>query len=348
MMIKNYLFIFSIILPLYSYCQKNSDGKKIQLCAVGFWNVENLYDTINDRWKNDEEFTPSGANGWTTKRYKTKLDHLAETISLMAIDIVPDGLAILGLCEVENKNVVEDLVHSEKLKKRNYRVVHLEGPDARGIDPSFVYNPSYFKVLKTVAFPVKLFADTSHKTRHVLTISGVFMEEPVLIMVNHWPSRRGGELASRPNRQASAKVVRRISDSVMNAFPKTKVLVMGDFNDDPTSESIKKVIGTVADPKQSERNVFYNPMENLHQMGIGTIAWQDSWNLFDQILLSHGWISGNDNQWQYYGARVFNKDFLKRDFGKYKGYPLRTYNGQNYVGGYSDHFPVYIIIAREK
>lgn len=347
-MCKNYLLLCSLILPLCFYSQKLCKGKNFQLSAIGFWNVENLYDTINDRWKNDEEFTPAGTNAWTARRYQVKLDHLADVISRMATDILPDGLSILGLCEVENKSVVEDLVNSEKLRQRNYKVVHLEGPDARGVDPSFIYNPVYLKVTKTIAFNVKLATDSSHKTRHILGVSGFFMGEPVLILVNHWPSRRGGELASRPNRQAAAKVVRRISDSVMNVSPKTKIIVMGDFNDDPTSESVKKVIGTVADSKQSPGNLFYNPMENLHQMGIGTLAWQDSWNLFDQVLLSAEWVTGNYEYWQFYGARVFNKDFLKCDFGKYKGYPLRTYSGPNYTGGYSDHFPVYVVIAREK
>jgi hypothetical protein len=123
---------------------------------------------------------------------------------------------------------------------------------------------------------------------------------------------------------------------------------MGDFNDDPTNESVKKIVGTYADGQVPGNTPFYNPMEKLHQMGIGTLAYQDTWNLFDQILLSKEWMGGDFKTWQYYGARVFNKDFLKYDFGKFKGYPLRTYSGANYTGGYSDHFPVYVVIAKEK
>jgi hypothetical protein len=327
--------------------QKLDKDKNYFISAIGFWNVENLYDTLNDQWKNDEEFTPVGTNAWTGDRYRTKIAHLAEVIGQMATDVTPDGLAIIGLCEIENIHVVKDLVNSPKLKKRNYQVVHIEGPDARGVDPSFIYNPAYFKVTKAVSYAVQLVTDSSHKTRDILVVSGSFVGEPLTVLVNHWPSRRGGEAASRPNRNAAAKVARRIADSVMKANPQAKVAIMGDFNDDPTNVCIKDVLNCYGKLKDASDEKFFNPMEKPYKEGTGTLAWQDSWNLFDQIILNKPWVPSGYNTWQYYSVRIFNKPFLKSDFGNFKGYPFRTYSGGAYTAGYSDHFPVYIVIAKE-
>jgi hypothetical protein len=348
MTFKNFLFFFLLVFIFFARGQKLQKDKNYFISAIGFWNVENLYDTLNDRWKNDEDFTPAGTNAWTGPRYWSKIDRLAEVIGQMATDVTPDGLAILGLCEVENKNVVQDLVNSPRLKKRKYQIVHIEGPDARGVDPAFIYNPVYFKVTKAVSYHVRLSTDSTHKTRDILVISGFLYDEAVAVLVNHWPSRRGGELASRPNRNAAAKIARHIADSITSANPKTKVAIMGDFNDDPTNVCIKNIIGTYADIIDAVPDKYFNPMENLFKEGTGTLAWRDSWNLFDQILLNKPWISNGYDSWQYYTVRIFNKPFLKSDFGNFKGYPFRTYSGAAYTGGYSDHFPVFITIAREK
>jgi hypothetical protein len=318
------------------------------LAALGFWNVENLYDTLDDPRKNDDDFTPFGINAWTGDRYRVKIDHLAEVISQMATDVTPDGVALLGLCEIENKKVVEDLVASGRLAKRKYKVVQIEGPDIRGVDPAFIYNPDYFTLGRAVSYKVTLVTDATHATRDILAVSGLLAGEPVAVLVNHWPSRRGGEMASRPNRNAAAKVARRIADSISRVAPRTKIVIMGDLNDDPVNECVKKHIGTFAEITEASGDKYYNPMEKLYNKGIGTLAWQDSWNLFDQIMLNRNWISGDFSGWQFYRARVFNKPFLKADFGNFRGYPFRTYSGGAYTGGYSDHFPSYILIARLK
>lgn len=345
---KHCLFLPVFFLSAALFSQKLEKDKKYYLSAIGFWNVENLYDTLNDKWKNDEEFTPEGTNAWTGDRYRVKLDRLSEVISQMATDVTPDGLAILGLCEIENKSVVQDLVKTPRLKSRNYQVVHIEGPDIRGVDPSFIYNPTYFRLTRAVSYPVRLVTDSGHKTRDILVVSGLFVGEPLTVLVNHWPSRRGGELASRPNRNAAAKVAKRIADSVMKADPKVKVAIMGDFNDDPTNVCIKDVLGTYGDLKDASEEKFFNPMEKPYTEGIGTLAWQDSWNLFDQVILNKSWVPSGYRSWQYYQVRIFNKPYLKSDFGNFKGYPFRTYSGGAYTGGYSDHFPVYLLIAKEK
>lgn len=344
---KKFIALLLLVPALSVYAQKLEKNKNYYVAAIGFWNVENLYDTLNDQFKNDEEFTPAGTNAWTGSRYWTKIDHLAEVISQMATDVTPDGLAILGMCEIENESVVKDLVNSPKLKKRNYKVVHIEGPDARGVDPSFIYNPNYFKVTRAVSYPVKLVTDSTHKTRDILVVSGLFCGEPLTVLVNHWPSRRGGEMASRPNRNAAALVARKIADSVMTANPLAKIAVMGDFNDDPVNVCIKDVMGTYGDFKKADDKKFFNPMDKPYKEGNGTLAWQDSWNLFDQILLNKNWVPNGYSSWQYYSVRIFNKAYLKSDFGNFKGYPFRTYSGGAYTAGYSDHFPVYITIAKE-
>lgn len=331
-----------------SNAQVLEKNKNYYVSAIGFWNVENLYDTINDPIKNDEEFLPEGTNAWTGPRYWEKINHLAKVISEMAVDATPDGLAILGLCEIENKNVLQDLVRDPQLKSRNYQYVLIEGPDARGVDPALIYNPNYFKVLKTVTYRITLPTDSAHKTRDELVVSGSFGGEPLAVIVNHWPSRRGGELASRPNRIATAKMARHIADSITKFNPATKVVIMGDLNDDPDNESVKKYLKTANDVHKAHEGEYFNPMESLHKQGIGTLAWQDSWNLFDQTILSHAFLPTGYKTFQYYKAFVFNKPYLKSDFGNFKGYPFRTYSGGAYTAGYSDHFPVYMIIVKER
>ncbi len=326
--------------------------KKYVVAAVGFWNVENLYDTLNDPDKQDEEFLPDGVNGWTGARYKKKIEHLADVISEMATDATPDGIAIMGLCEIENKNVLKDLVNSPKLKARNYQIVHFEGPDARGVDPALLYNPKYFKLTKSVTYKVAVVTDTAHKTREQLVVSGLLNGEPLTVIVNHWPSRRGGELISLPNRISAAKVARHIADSVMKADVKNKVIIMGDLNDDPTNESVKKYIKTYGDLNRTRDDELFNPMENLYKQGIGTLAWEDAWNLFDQIIMNKPLVpidvATSYKTFQYYKAFVFNKPYLRADYGNFKGYPFRTYSGSTYTAGYSDHFAVFVLLMKEK
>ncbi|MCC6372167.1 MAG: endonuclease/exonuclease/phosphatase family protein [Bacteroidia bacterium] len=345
--LKTHVFCLFLLCFCNVHAQKLDKDKQYYISGIGFWNVENLYDTLNDKWKNDEEFTPFGTNAWTGSRYRTKIEHLAEVISQMATDVTPDGLAIVGLCEIENKSVVKDLINSPKLKKRNYQFVHIEGPDARGVDPSFIYNPAYFKVTKAVSYAVHLVTDTSHKTRDILVVSGLFVGEPLTVLVNHWPSRRGGEMLSRPNRNGAAKVARHISDSITTTNPQAKVVIMGDLNDDPVNDCVKKHIRTYADVKDAKVDEFFNPMEKPYKEGIGTLAWQDSWNLFDQIILNQPLVPNGFESWQYYKVKIYNKSFLKSDFGNFRGYPFRTYSGGAYTGGYSDHFPVFILMAKE-
>lgn len=339
-----YLLLFVSLLQ----SQTLEKGKNYYVSAIGFWNVENLYDTLNDPKKIDEEFLPEGTNAWTGKRYWEKINHMSKVIAEMASDATPEGLSILGLCEIENKNCLDDLVKDPQLKSRNYQTILVDGPDARGVDPGLIYNPKHFKVTKVATYRVTLPTDSAHKTRDQLVVSGSLFGEALTIIVNHWPSRRGGELASRPNRIEAAKVCRRIADSVTKLDPNNKVIIMGDLNDDPPNESVKTHLKTYGKLKDVKEDYYFNPMEALYKQGIGTLAWQDSWNLFDQTILNKSLLPNGYKSFQYYKAVVFNKPYLKSDFGNFKGYPFRTYSGGTYTAGYSDHFPVYVILVKEQ
>jgi hypothetical protein len=335
-----FFFTLFLLLGYIAAPQAPAAGNTI---VIGFWNLENLYDTLDDPIKNDDDFLPGGSYRWTGERYRVKIDRLSEVISLMGTEADPLGPSLLGVCEAENGSVLSDLIKSPRLAARGYSFVLVEGPDVRGVDPGLLFRPAQFGIRSARSFAVRLPYDTAHRTRDILCVTGVLMGEPVCVLVNHWPSRRGGELASRPNRIAAARMARRIADSVQRRDVSVKVILMGDFNDDPESESIEKYIGTNGDRDSKEG--YYNPMNGLYRKGIGTLAWQDSWNLFDQIILSRGWVNKQNESLQFSTARIFNRIFLRSDHGYFKGYPFRTYNGGNYSGGYSDHFPSYILIT---
>ncbi len=313
---------------------------------IGFYNVENLYDTL-DGPNNDEEYLPGSAKDWNAKRYAKKPEHLAKVLGEMAVDVQPDGLVCFGLCEVENRGVVEDLVRTGALTKRGYQVVHHDSPDRRGVDVAFVYNPKYFTLLNERAYRLRDPQDTTFRTRDQLVVSGLMDGDTVSVIVNHWPSRFGGEKVSLPKRILAAKLGRHIIDSLLARNANARILYMGDLNDDPVDPSVRKFLGTTGDKELVSANKLYNPMYDLFRKGIGTLAWRDSWNLFDQIILSPGLVSGQDGNLRYYGVRVFNPPYLRLSEGNFAGYPLRTYVGDNYQGGYSDHFPVYVILVRE-
>lgn len=324
--------------------------KQYQVLSGGFYNLENLYDTIDDPTKNDEEFLPGGLKNYNGKVYREKLDRLAEVISQLAVEKTPDGPAFLGVSEVENRQVLEDLVKHRLLAARGYRICHHNSPDERGVDVALIYNPKYFVPKRTHSLNVPLFSESGRpiKTRDILWVEGFLMGEKIHLFVNHWPSRRGGEEASSPRRQKAASVCRATIDSINVAEPGVKAIVMGDLNDDPMSPSVKKVLNSVGDPEKITDEKMFNPFEPFYKKGIGTLAWQDSWNLFDQLIFTPAWVTLPHNGWFFYKAEVFNRPFLTQKTGNFKGYPLRTYVGNEYQGGYSDHFPVIVYLYREK
>ncbi len=345
----NFFLLTSFLLLCITLPAQTIDKtKKYAALSIGFWNVENLYDTLNDPLKNDEEFLPSGTYAWNSPKYWTKIERMAEVISLMGIDAAPDGLVAIGFCEIENKSVLEDLAKAPKIASRNYKVVLIEGPDARGVDPAFMYNPKYFKFLSASSHTVPMVNDSNYHTRDELLVSGELMGEKIHFIICHWPSRRGGELASEPNRISAGKVARKIVDSLLKDNINAKVILMGDLNDDPKDVSVRKTLRTYKDPKRITTDEMFNAMESHFKKGVGSLAYNDGWNLFDQMIMTSSLVKGNYKDYQFYASRIFNKAFLCEDYGKFKGYPLRTYAGGTYRGGYSDHFPVFSVFLKEK
>jgi hypothetical protein len=327
------------------YSQSDKD-RKHKLASIAFYNVENLYDTIDSPNTSDFEFTPQGPNQWNSSKYFYKLDRLGEVISQLGGESNPDGPAIIGLAEIENRSVLEDLVKNKKLKRNNYKIAHFDSPDIRGVDLALLYNPVYFKLLNSKAYRLRMPDDTSFKTRDQLLVSGLLDGELFHFIVGHWPSRRNGQKLSNPKRIEAAKLGRKIIDSIISLDGNARIVYMGDLNDDPVNESVKDMLNTSSKIEKTKGGKLYNPMYELYNDGIGTLAWNDSWNLFDQIILSQPLINESQLDWQFYKVKVYNKEYLRQKDGNYKGYPFRTFSGGQYTGGYSDHFPVYVILKK--
>ncbi len=336
-----YLVIL-VILPVTVYSQNN-----YSVAAIGFYNLENLFDTIDAPDIMDEEFTPTGNKLWNSEKYNHKLSNMAKVISMIATDKTKDGLAILGVSEIENRTVLEDLVKQPELKSRRYNIIHFDSNDKRGIDLGLLFQSKYFIPTEAKPIPVKLYSGTERVfTRDVLYVSGKLQGEMVHIFVNHWPSRRGGEAKTAPWRAAAAMECKKVIDSLTAIDPMAKVIVMGDLNDNPDNGSVKKVLKTKSKIKDVEQDNMFNPMDDFFNRGIGTTAYRDSWSLFDQIILSYGWLPKDQKGLRFYKAKIFNKSFLVQKKGHFKGYPLRTFVGSEFKKGYSDHFPVYIYVVK--
>ncbi len=344
-----------MLLPIAATCQtEKKNDKEFEIVVVGFYNLENLFDTIVDRDTNkilQDDFTPHGEHRWTSRLYWEKLERMSKVLAELGTELTPDGAAIIGLAELENKAVVEDLINQPALKDRNYEIVHYESPDARGIDVALIYQPKYFKLTSSKYIPTTSPERPDWRTRNQMLVSGKLKGEDFHFMVAHWPSRRGGEKRSRPGRVRAAEIGKAVIDSILAADRTDKVIYMGDLNDDPNNKSLKRGMMAVADPKELNDGEMFNAMEKFYNQGIGTLAWRDSWNLFDQILLTPTAVANSKEDYKtlkYYASKIHNKEYLKNPSGSFKGYPFRTYVGATYQGGYSDHFPVYVYLVKEK
>ena len=292
---------------------------------IGFYNVENLFDTINDPEKNDEQFLPNGDYQWTSERYLLKLQMLSQVISDMAQ--MPGGLAVLGVSEVENEQVLRDLIATERLAPYKLEVCHHESPDRRGVDVSFIYNPSRFKVLSTKAFPLKFPENPDFITRDQWLMTGILDGTDTLhIIVNHWPSKSGGEKRSLPYRLGAGKLARYIADSIMYASPNAKIIIMGDLNDNPNAKSLMECLRTRTNTKDLAPDDLYNPMWQMYRNGVGSYAYRDSWELIDNIIVSAGLVNPTHG-YKFFMAHIFRKDYMLTTSGSYMNYPWRMYAG---------------------
>jgi hypothetical protein len=342
---KNILFMLAAV--QFFLCA-SSQVKRYQVAVIGFYNLENLYDTINNPLINDDDFTPHGVKKYGTAIFKDKLNKLSRVISEIGTAYADNGLSILGVAEIENDTVLQFLVQHPVLQKRNYHIVHASSKDARGVDVALLYNPSYFMPLEAQKLFVALPGNSKDErfTRDILYCKGLLHTDTVHIYVSHWPSRRGGQERSDPARMAAATVCRKHIDSIQAKDPVAKLIVMGDMNDDPDDRSIRE--GLRAKEKTSELKTgdLFNPWAGWLEKGVGTLAHRDRWGLFDQIMLSQSWLNKNGPGYHFFRDHIFNPSYLAEYSGRYKGYPMRTWEGNRYRGGYSDHFPVYMVFLR--
>jgi len=342
---KYILNVLLFTLLTYSIQAQESNFKAI---SIGFYNLENLFDYEHDTLKNDYEFLPSGKRAWNEDRYREKLANMAYVISQIGTDVTPAGLSILGVAEIENRRVLEDLVKQSTIADRNYQIVHYESPDYRGIDVGLLYNPSHFTPTASKPIPLDFIEDGDTLfTREILAVEGILDGDSMHILVNHWPSRRGGEKRSAPKRNQGAQACKDYIDSLKLINPDVKVIVMGDLNDDPSSESVRSYLLAETRVKDTEPHEMFNPMYDYYRRGLGSNAYRDNWSLFDQLIISPGLLDQEQDGYFYYKALIFNKKFLIQRTGQYKGYPFRTFSFDKYQAGYSDHFPVYLYLVKK-
>lgn len=314
--------------------------KTNNLYTVAFYNLENLFDTVNSPFVLDDDFTPKGKKRWNKKRYHKKLHKLSTAIANVGQHKANRPPSIVGVAEVENKQVVNDLVNAKNLKKHAYDTVHFDSPDERGIDNALIYRKEDFEVTDTNTVSLLVYNEEGQRdyTRDILHVTGKLNSERLHVLVNHWPSRRDGAEKTAYKRIEAAKTVQQVVNTIQSKEEDPNIIIMGDFNDDPHSESIKYHLLT---------EDLYNPMETLlNPYKKGSLNYERRWNLFDQIIFSKNFFDTQQGQHSFAHANIFDEHFLQEWKGRYKGNPFRTYVGKKYLGGYSDHFPVYIQLKK--
>jgi len=343
---KYFLILFALI---FFFIQGKSQDKKYKALCVAFYNLENLFDTIDDPKINDEEFLPKGKNCWNSKRFNEKINNLSKVISEIGSDIQAKGPVVIGVSEIENKQVLEALISSPLLAPLNYGIVHYDGPDLRGVDVGFLYQKQHFTVTSSRSVTLTIPGKDDWHTRDQLVVSGQLDGEPVHFIINHWPSRSGGEKKSAPLRNAAADLCRSIADSIMKTDPNAKIIIMGDLNDNPTNNSLTEHLKIKSEETATNPGDLFDPMYKMFKNeGLGSLAYRDDWSLFDQIIISQPFLLQDKSSLRFLKAKIFNRNYLIQKDGAFKDYPYRAYVGNNYQGGYSDHFPVYVILVKEK
>lgn len=310
--------------------------------TVVFYNVENLFDLQDEPGKEDDEFTPLGARKWNRVKYQKKLDDISRVISSINEGDLPE---IVGLCEVENIQVVRDLIFTDLLALGKYDLIHYESPDRRGIDCALIYRPEEFKVIDHFSVPVIFENDSEYKTRDILYVKGYTRNrEEFHVFVNHWPSRIGGAGETESKRLTAATILKNIVDSVMSAGPGAHIIIMGDMNDEPEDASIAEIIGA-ADPGNSNSD-FINLMIPENNAGRGSYKYKGKWKMYDNLIVSPGLLDYKGFRCIEKRGYVFHHDWMEYTDRNGKIQPDRTYEGMNYYGGVSDHFPVYFRLRR--
>ena len=364
---------FAALTTLTSFTTgQHQQPKRYALYGVAFYNLENLFDTLHDAGKNDYEYLPDGRNKWGKMKYEAKLHNMARVLSELCTDKLPQGPAVIGVSELENHLALEDLLHQPSLAGRGLKYVDVAGPDRRGVECAFIYNPRFFQMERYMHVPyyyapsgrvddplvgfytdeqgevqayTDLKGDTTHITRGFLVMQGLLAGERMFFIVNHWPSRAAGS----ETRERAGYQVRMLKDALMASHPEAKVMIMGDMNDDPADKSMTTALGCKHQTdKVKKATALFNPWhETLYKRGQGTLLYQGKWNLFDQIVFSGNLLGTDRTSLKFYKHEIFMRDYLFQQEGKYKGSPLRTHAGGVWLNGYSDHLPTYVYLIKE-
>jgi hypothetical protein len=363
--------IFTVLFVLYSFIEINGQQKKYIVHTVAFYNFENLFDTINNP-NNDDEWTPKGLQRWTSKKYNQKLENLSKVImNIGTNEQQKQAPTFVGCSEVENRGVLEDLVKQPNIINEDYGIVHYDSPDKRGIDVGLLYKKKQFKPTSSINIALIIYkgnaavkATTEKETfedatendkieiaynnrvysRDILLVTGFLDGEEINILVNHWPSRSGGEKKSSPFREAAGRLAKKVMDSIYTVNPKSKIILMGDLNDGTTNKSVKDALGAKLKKSEVKQFGLFNPFEQMAKEGNSTLFYRDAGDIFDQVMVSETLIKNDFSTFEYWKAGICNKPFMITKFGRYAGYPLRHTESEI---GFSDHFPVYIYLIKE-
>ena len=361
MRIKNFIALFFVVSVTFV---GNAQAKKYIVHTVAFYNTENFYDTLNDPKTRDDEWV------YSSEYYHKKIHNLARVISQIGDSENKNAPTIIGLSEIEHRSVLEDLVKDPQLIDKDYGIVHYESPDKRGIDCGFLYQKKHFKVTSSANIPLYIYEkDTKAEkkpkkeveteiddkveegdgakriyTRDQILVSGFLDGEEFHFIVNHWPSRRGGEKISSLLRERAAALNLKIIDSLQKINPDAKVISMGDLNDGPLNNSLKKVLKAKAEKKDVPLLGIYNPSEKMFKHGNSTLFYRDAGDIFDQLIMTEPLVREDYSSLRYWKAGICNKPFMITTVGQYKGYPLRS--SSTFVG-FSDHLPAYIYLIKE-
>jgi hypothetical protein len=362
---------FTLLVAFFTIQGGFGQAKEYIVHTVGFYNLENLFDIYDDPTINDEEWLPGGPRAWSEAKYQKKLTNLSRVLAEIGTGENKNSPVIMGVSEVENRKVLEDLVKQPTLVGKDYGIVHYDSPDRRGIDVGLLYQKKHFKPTSSANIPLYIYSDPEPQkkkdkdddddktddetkvekgsrriyTRDQLLVTGLLDGEEISILVVHWPSRSGGEKKSSPLREAAARLTRKITDSLYNVNPDAKVIILGDLNDGSFNKSVKVEIGAKGKKEQVKERGVYNPFESMANKGYGTIGYRDSWDIFDIIMVTEPLIREDRTTFRYWKAGIYNKPYMIQTTGAYKGYPLRNTQTEP---GFSDHFPVYIYLIKER
>lgn len=298
-----------------------------------------------------KEFTPQGKKNWTNAKYNEKLQHIARVLSEIGYKKTGNAPVIIGLSELENEHVLQDLINQPTLKKYHYGMVHFNSFDARGIDVGLIYQKKKFVVTYARPYQVVIYQRNAKRiyTRDILRVSGYLDGEKIHFIVNHWPSKRGGEKITEKNRVKAAETCRSIIEEIQKDDPMAKIIIMGDFNEGPFEEAVKSHLKTVGNKRLAKKeSLLYNAMESVARKGGGTEAYRDHWDTLDQLIMTPSLLDKDYMTYTLFQYGIFKPSYLIQTSGQYKGYPFRTYAFSKYAGGYSDHFPVYLYLIKNR